>query len=285
MEKIRIITDSGSDIAQNTHPQITVLPMTIRFGNDEYKDGINLTTTQFYEKLIESDELPATSLVSPMDFEDAYKKAVENGEKVIVITISGELSGTYQSAVMAAEEYAEEVFVVDSKAVAVGEQILVFRALELIRDGLSAEKVAEELEKEKEKIHILAVLDTLEYLKKGGRISSTVAFVGGALSIKPVVTVDDGKVAMLGKARGSKNANNYLVKEIENTSGINFEKPMCLGYTGLDDTLLQKYIEDSEFLWEGHKECLKISHIGPTIGTHIGPGAIAIGFFEGETKN
>ncbi len=280
MEKIRIITDSGSDIPQNYNEHITVLPMSIRFGDTEYRDGIDINTTQFYEKLIESDELPTTSLVSPGTFEETYKKAIDNGEKVVVITISSKLSGTYQSATLAALEYPDDVFVVDSMNVACAEQILALRGVELIEQGMTAQEIAKELEAEREKIHILAVLDTLEYLKKGGRISSAVAFVGGALNLKPVVTCCDGEVAMIGKARGSKNGNNYLIQEIEKTSGIDFAKPIRLGYTGLSDVMLQKYIEDSKELWEGHSDSIVVSHIGSTIGTHIGPGAIAVAFFS-----
>ncbi len=280
MEKVRIITDSGSDIPQNYNEYITVLPMSIRFGDNEYRDGVDINTTQFYEKLIESDELPTTSLVSPGAFEEAYKKAIANGEKVVVITISGKLSGTYQSATLAALEYPDDVFVVDSFNVACAEQILALRGVELIKQGISAKEIAMELETEREKIHILAVLDTLEYLKKGGRISGTVAFVGSALNLKPVVTVKNGEVAMIGKARGSKNGNNYLIQEIEKTSGVDFTKPICLGYTGLSDVMLQKYIDDSKELWEGHSDCMSISHIGSTIGTHVGPGAIAVAYFK-----
>ncbi len=280
MEKIRIITDSASDIPQNNPYGVTVLPMSICFGDTEYKDGVDLTAKEFYEKLIESDELPATSLVSPAAFEDAFKEAVDNGEKVVAITVSSNLSGTYQSATLAAAEYPDDVFVVDSMNVACAEQILAVRGVELIKQGLNAKEIAKELESEREKIHIIAVLDTLEYLKKGGRISSTVAFVGGALNLKPVVTIKDGAVSMIGKARGSKNGNNYLIQEIEKTSGIDFSKPIRLGYTGLSDIMLKKYIEDSKELWEGHSESIVISHIGSTIGTHVGPGAIAVAFFE-----
>ncbi len=280
MERIRIITDSGSDIPQNNPYGITVLPMSIRFGDVEYRDGIDITTTEFYEKLIESDELPATSLVSPGAFEEAYQTAIDHGEKVVVVTISSKLSGTYQSAVLAALEYPDDVFVVDSLNVACAEQILAIRGADLMKQGSSAKEIARQLESERDKIHILAVLDTLEYLKKGGRISSTVAFVGGALNLKPVVTVKDGKVAMIGKAIGSKNCNNYLLQEIGKTAGIDFAKPIRLGYTGLSDIMLQKYIEDSKELWEGHSDSIVVSHIGSTIGTHIGPGAIAVAFFE-----
>ncbi len=278
MNKIRIITDSGSDLPQSYHPQITVLPMSIRFGEEEYADGVNLSPKEFYEKLVETDELPTTSLVSPVAFEEAYEKASAAGEDVVVISLSGELSGTYQSACIAAEEF-DSVFPVDSRTVAIGEQVLVLRALELAQNGLSAREIAEILTREREEIHVLAVLDTLEYLKKGGRISAAAAFVGGALSIKPVVTTKEGKVAVIGKAKGSKNGNNYLMKEVQKTSGVDFSRPVCLGYTGLGDELLQKYIDDSKEIWEGHREALNISPIGPTIGTHVGPGAIAVAFF------
>ncbi len=280
MEKIRIITDSASDMPRSGFENLTVLPMSICFGDAEYWDGVTITNQEFYEKLIEGDILPTTSLVSPGAFEEAYQEAFSKGEKVVVITVSSKLSGTWQSAVLAAEDHPGDVFVVDSRNVTIGEQILVLLALELASQGLSPEEILRELEKQREKIHLLALLDTLEYLQKGGRISKSVAFVGGALSIKPVVTCRDGEIAIIGKARGSRNGSNFLMKEIESTAGVDFSKPIRLGYTGLTDVLLQKYIQDSKSLWEAHPGKLAVSHIGPTIGTHAGPGAIAVAFFE-----
>lgn len=280
MDKIRIITDSASDITGAANTQLTVLPMRINFGEEEYLDGVTISHHEFYEKLIESDTLPVTSLISPAVFEEAFEKAVGNGEKVIAITISGRLSGTYQSAILAAAQFEGNVFVIDSLNAAIGEQILVNYALELVNKGMSAKEIVQTLNDAKKHIHILALLDTLEYLKKGGRISKTVAFVGGALSIKPVVTVIDGEVALLGKARGSKNGNNFLIKEIEKINGVDFSRPFCLGYTGLSDSLLQKYIEDSKSLWKTYTDKLPICSIGATIGTHVGPNAIAVAFFD-----
>ncbi len=280
MEKIRIITDSASDLTAPIPSGVTVIPLTIRFGDIEYQDGVTISHHEFYEKLVESDELPTTSLVSPASFIDAFQEAVDAGEKVIAITISSKLSGTYQSAVLASTVFPNEVFVVDSMNAAIGEQILVQYALQLIQNGLAVEEIVAILNQEKEKIHTIALLDTLEYLKKGGRISKTVAFVGGVLSIKPVVAVIDGEVAMLGTARGSKSGSNFLIKEIEKSEGVDFSKPLCLGYTGLTNTLLQKYIKDSKVLWEGHEDCLNICSIGATIGTHVGPNAIAVSFFS-----
>ncbi len=279
MEKIRIITDSGSDLPQNFDERVTVLPMCIRFGETEYRDGIDITTKEFYEKLIASEELPTTSLISPGVYEEAFKEAVACGEQVVVITIAGKLSGTYQSAMLAASEFPEQVFVVDSQNVATAEQILVLRGLELMEQGKTASEIAKTLEEEREQIHIVALLDTLEYLKKGGRISSTVAFVGGVLSIKPIVTCKDGVVSMIGKARGIKSGIDFLMENIKNTSGIDSSKPIGWGYTGLTDELLEKFKKDTGELWKEGSHKIAVSHIGSTIGTHIGPGAIAIAFF------
>ena len=279
-KKIRIIVDSAADIVESVREKVTVLPMTLRFGDKEYTDGVTINNKEFYSKLIESDELPTTSQIMPLAFEEAYKEAVAKGEDVVVITISSKLSGTYQSACIAKEEVEGNIYVVDSLSVAIGEGILTEYAVSLVEEGKSAKEIADILTEEREKIRVIALLNTLEYLKKGGRISKTVAFAGEMLSIKPVVNVVDGAVNMLGKARGSKQGNNLLVKEIENAGGVDFEKPLLLGYSGLEDSLLQKYIEDSAPLWEGQADKLRVSTIGCIIGTHVGPGAVAVAFFR-----
>ena len=279
MEKIRFITDSASDM-NSSREDVTILPLHIRFGEEEYADGVTISHKEFYEKLIECDTLPTTSLVSPAVFEDAYEQAVSAGETVIVITISGKLSGTCQSARIAAEDYEGKVFVVDSMNATIGERILVEYGLQLKDQGKSAEEIVSILEKEKSKIHTMGLLDTLEYLKKGGRISPAVALAGSLLSIKPVIAVENGEVTILGKARGSKNGNNMLMSLVEKSGGINFEKPFSLAYSGLSDMLLQKYISDSAHLYQGKAVHLPVARIGSTIGTHAGPGAVAVAFFS-----
>ena len=278
MRNIKFITDSASDIEQE-RDGVTVLPLHIRFGEEEYEDGVTISHKEFYEKLIESDTLPTTSLISPGIFEECYEEAVSDGSSVIVITLSCKLSGTYQSACIAAEDYKGKVFVIDSCNATIGEQLLVERGLQLKAEGLAAEEIVRQLEFEKEQIHTMGVLDTLEYLKKGGRISSAAAFLGGALAIKPVVAVKDGLIVMLGKARGSKNGNNFLISEIDKAGGVDFKRPYRLGYTGLGDEFLQKYIHDSEHIWKEHADELPISTLGATVGTHVGPGAVAVAFF------
>ena len=279
MENIRIITDSASDMPGSYRNDVTVVPLHVRFGTEEYLDGVNLSHREFYEKLIESDELPTTSQVAPYAFEEEYEKAKKAGEQVIVITISGKLSGTYQSACIAAADYEDMVHVIDSENVTVGERALVEYAIRLKDAGKDIATIVDTINEEKKNIHVVGLLDTLEYLKKGGRISKTVAFVGGMLSIKPVIAIENGEVAMLGKARGSKQGNNLLVEQIEKAGGIDFSKPYYLGYAGLDDTLLQKYITDSSHLWKEHADRLDIMSVGGAIGTHVGPGAIAVAFF------
>jgi len=144
---------------------------------------------------------------------------------------------------------------------------------------MEAEKLADELTRLREQVRIIAMLDTLEYLKKGGRISKTVAFAGELLSIKPVITIEDGEIKILGKARGSRQANNLLVKEIEQSGGVDFNRPVLLGYTGLSDMLLRKYIADSAHLWQEAPDALRVCCIGSVIGTHAGPGAVVAAYF------
>lgn len=276
---IHIITDTGADIAPDWREDVTVLPFEISFGDKRYKDGVDLTTEAFYDKLENSKDLPTTGQITPYAFEEAFKAHPD--EDIIVIPISGDLSGTYQSAVAAAQDY-PNVRVVDSRGVTVSERILIEYALSLIEEGKSADEVVEILEREKHKIHHIALLDTLEYLKKGGRIGRAAAFVGGVLSIKPVIEIKDGKVEMLGKARGSKNGGNLLTKEVKKY-GIDRSRPFALGYTGNDDALLQQYIKDTTELWGAKPEPsdqMDIVHVGSAIGTHAGPGAITIAFFE-----
>lgn len=280
MEKIRILTDSGADLCPPFPENLTVMPLTIHFGEEEYRDGETIDHKTFYEKLISSKKLPTTSLIPPGEFEAAYKKARENGETVIAVVLSSKLSGTYQSATLAADGF-DNVYVVDSVNATLGEQILVKYALELAAKGMAASEIVEELERAKSHVNLMGLPDTLEYLHRGGRMSKTVAVLGGALNIKPVLRLVDGVVVMIGKARGSKNGNNYLIQEV-NKSGVDFSKPLCLGYTGLSDELLQRFIADSRQLWEGKAETLPISTVGATIGTHVGPGAIVVAFFDNQ---
>ena len=275
---IRIIIDSTTDVSPEAQQQMEVVPLTVSFGEEEYLDGVDLSREDFYRKLEAGQILPKTSQPSPEAFARVYDRIRQEGNEGILITVSSALSGTYQSACIAAEEY-PEIRVIDSRNVAVGTGILAEYALRRTEEGAELDALAEELEKKREEICLVAMLDTLEYLKRGGRISKTAALAGGILNIKPVITLKDGVIVILGKARGAKKANNLLVEQIEQ-NGIDYSLPILLGYTGTSDTLLQNYIHDSRALWEGHVEKLEYALICSVVGTHAGPGAVAVAFFR-----
>ena len=277
--RVRIIIDSTTDLAPELRGQVEIVPLTVSFGTEEYIDGVTITHEEFYSKLIESDVLPTTSQATPAAFAEVFEEVAAAGDSAVVITVASQLSGTCQSARIAAEDY-DNIYVVDSGSVTLGAGILAEYALRCARSGMTAAEIAGLLEKKKEDICLIAMLDTLEYLKKGGRISAAVAFAGGLLNIKPVVNVKDGVINMLGKARGSKQGNNLLMQEIGKTGGIDFDMPILLGYSGLSDALLKKYIADSAPLWENGVDSLRYTSIGSVVGTHAGPGAIAAAFFH-----
>ncbi len=278
---VRILTDSGSDISQATAEEwgIRVLPMTIRFGEEEYLDGVNLSPNEFYEKLIETDELPKTSQIPPYYFEQEFKDAKEHGDEVICFCVSSKLSGTYQSACIAQMDYEDCVTVIDTRQVCFSQYIIVERAVSLREQGFTRQQIAEKITEELNDVHIIAAVDTLEYLKLGGRLSAAAAMAGTLLAIKPVITIEDGIVKILGKAKGSRKSRNMLTEMVMKYGGIDFDKPICIGHSGTNDDMLRKYAEDSKVLYEGHEDCLQYAQVGAAIGTHAGPGAIAVGFF------
>lgn len=281
---VRIIVDSSTDVGEQYLSRLQVVPLTLRFGDQEFYDGVTIHKEEFYRRLVESDVLPTTSQATPDTFDRIFREIAANGDSAVVITLSSRLSGTYQSACIAADGY-ENIYVVDSQSVAIGTGVLAQYAVDLAEQGLSAREIAGKLLEKKKDVCVIALLDTLEYLKKGGRISKTVAFAGGVLNIKPVVTVQDGVVALIGKARGSRNGNNLLIEKIAQSGGVDFSLPVLLGYTGLNSDLLDKYVEDGRGLWEDHLDSIPKTLLCSVIGTHVGPGAVAVAFFKKGSGN
>ncbi len=279
---VRIITDSASDMSPSEHPALAVLPLSVTFGTDVYMDGIDIDHQRFYEMLVERDELPKTGQVNPYTFSQAIAKVREAGDEAVIITVGAKLSGTNQSARTAlAEAPGGDVFVVDSNNVTLGERVLVEYALRLVDEGRSASQIAAAVEAVRDRVVVIGLLETLEYLVRGGRLSAAAGAVGTLLNVKPVVAVEDGLIVQLGKARGSKNGRNLLNQKVEKAGGVDFAMPLALGYTGLSDAVLKKYIEDSAALWADRTEGeLPVHTIGATIGTHVGPGAVAVAFFQ-----
>ena len=279
---IKLMADSVCDLEQTEADAlgIALMPLSIRFGSEEYWDGVTLSHREFFEKLIETDEIPQTSQISDYRFEEAFASLTADGSEVIAVTLSSKLSGTHACAVRAAKKFPGKVYVVDSMNACLGERILVDYALRLIREGnLSAPEIAAELDEKKNKIQLLAVLDTLKFLRKGGRISTVTAFAGEMLYIKPVISVVKGEPKLIGKAMGSKKGNNLLNRLVDECGGIDFTMPYVLGYSGLSEDFLMKYLHDSEHLWKDHTDHVPYYLIGSTIGTHVGPNAIAVAFF------
>lgn len=277
--KTRIIIDSSADLKPSVREKCTVIPLTLRFGEEEFLDGVNIDHKTFYEKLAKCETLPTTSQASPDTFDRYFRQVVEAGDQAVVICLSSKLSGTCQSAAIAAMEYPGRIYVVDGMTVTIGTGVLAELAVSLAETGADAETIAETLTRERERVRIVAILDTLEYLKKGGRISKTVAFAGELLSIKPVVGVQEGQAVLLGKAR-ARQANGVHLQQIEKAGGVDASMPVLLGYTGVDDTLMHRYVEDNAQLWQELGEIPAHASVGSVIGTHVGPGAVAVAFFK-----
>ncbi|MBR7179528.1 MAG: DegV family protein [Oscillospiraceae bacterium] len=278
---VKFIIDSASDVLPGECKKLDAihLPLTVRFGDKEFADAVDLSAKKFYKMLTSGKEAhPTTSQVTPAAWAEAMEKVVADGDTAVVITISSKLSGTYQSACIAAADYEGKVFVVDSMSATVGERLLLQMGQRFAREGLDAATIAAKLDELKNKIRIFARLDTLEYLKKGGRISAATAVVGTMLNIKPIIAVQDGKVESIGKARGPKAADKQLRELVAKSGGIDFSKPFCAAYSGLEDDNLKAFLAESRDLLCNTE--VPIACIGSVIGAHVGPGAVAIGYFE-----
>lgn len=276
---ICVVTDSASDIEQGELQNVRVLPMTVTIDGVAYRDGVDITKDEFYRLLKKSDASPISSLVSPFQFQEAFDEIEAAGDEAIAITISSELSGTHQSAKAVADGRAG-VSVIDSRQVAGAQKLLVLRALQLIVLGLPREEIVRELEEEKQRIVIYAAVDTLEYLLKGGRISKTSALVGDIIGIKPILTLEDGKLIPVGKAHGSKKSHEFLNQMVKETGGIDLAMPYAVGYSGASRSSLQKYLDSNKEIIATLPHSPDVVQIGTAVGTHAGPGAVLVTFFR-----
>ena len=278
---VKFIIDSASDLLPSECKKlgVTHVPLTVRFGEKEFADAVDLSHKKFYKMLTSGkEEHPTTSQVTPAAWASAMEEVVENGDTAVVITISSKLSGTYQSACIAAEDFEGKVFVVDSMTATIGERLLLLYGIELVNEGLDAATVAAKLDAVKDRVCIYARLDTLEYLRKGGRISGATAVVGSMLNIKPLIGVQDGVVANVAKARGPKAADKLLRELIAKSGGIDFSKPLCAAYSGNEDDNLKTFLTDSTDTLCGTEA--PIATVGCVIGAHVGPGAVAMAYFK-----
>ena len=277
---IKIITDSTSDIDIEYAKtlKIEVVSLKVIIDGKDYKDRIDLQPSNFYELLEKSSVLPTTSQPSPQDFLDLYEDAKNQGDSIIVITLSSQVSGTYQSACIAKDlaDY-NNIYVIDSFNATQGLRLIVEKAVKLRNEGKSVQEIVNIIEEYKHRVHILAVVDTLEYFYKGGRLSKTSATMGTLLKFKPIVGLEDGKLVLISKARGTQKAISKIIDIIHEIGDIDLNEPICIGYTGNDDGL-----DKFEDILKNEFHFSNPSHgfVCTVIGTHAGPGARLIAYIS-----
>lgn len=282
--EVKIIVDSASDITIDYTQKMNLgfAPLKTTLAGQEYRDGIDIVPDIFYDRLAENKELAHTSQVNPHEFAELFKEEVENKHEVVVITISSGLSGTYQSACIAADDYPGKVFVVDSLSASVGEQVLIEQAIFMRDRGATAAEIYEYLQELRKKVKLLLRVDTLEYLKRGGRISKTSATLGSFLGIRPVLTLNAvGKLETIGKARGISASHKMINDSIISCGSIDSAMPVAIAYAGdPKDGTLKKYLEESRHIYGEQIDQIHVGQLGCVIGTHTGPGAIAVAFIS-----
>lgn len=277
---VRIITDSTSDISfdQAKNMGITLVPLKVIFEDKEYKEGIDITIDGFYEKLVKAEKLPTTSQPSPDDFLQLFNEAKEAGDSVVVLLIASKLSGTLQSATIAKEivEYSE-IYIIDSLTTITGLRLLVDHALLLNKQGMSAGEMTERLEDLKQRVVLLAMVDTLEYLHKGGRLSKSSAIIGTLLKFKPILTLKEGSLSVVAKERGTNKGITKILEVIDEVGVMDQNYPIYFGYTAEDSKalLLKEKVVEKYALTQ-----TQTYPVGCVVGTHVGPGACVITYIR-----
>ena len=276
---IRIITDSSSDITREEAEKlgIEIVALHVAFGEESFLDGVNITHDEFYKRLEEADELPKTSQMNPAGFVEVFEKFIDDGDEIIGLFISSKLSGTYQSAVIASQMLeTDKIHIVDSKNASLGLALLIREAAKLRDAGKTAEEIKLEIEKLSEKVELIAVIDTLKYLKMGGRLSAASALVGGVLGITPVISVIDGAVEVIAKTRGHKKSMKFLIDYMQDNmpdENYGVEFAYCRVIKNIED-----FKEICKPKFELGEEVTR--EIGAIIGTHIGPGAYGVAYIS-----
>ena len=279
---IRILVDSSSDYSQEEVQEkgLVFVPIRIELAGKEYLDGIDLERDRFFELLQETGEFPMTSQPSPQEFLDIFQEVKEAGDDLVCILLSSHLSGTCQSARLASQmmDYEDHIFIVDSRAVTYNIKVMADYALELVHDGLSAAEIAERLEAFKSRVHVVAMIDTLEYLRRGGRIGKAAAVVGDLARIKPVIYVTpEGEIGLAGKALGKNKAINMILKWIgEHPLDESFPAYSIYSYGTENSEVFEERLSREGIRFDERLQ------IGATIGTHIGPGAFGFVYVEKE---
>ncbi|MFN2167594.1 MAG: DegV family protein [Anaerolineae bacterium] len=274
---IKIVTDSTAYLpeAMVREHDIRVVPLCVHFGAEDFKEGVELSIAEFYTRLREAPELPSTSQPSPGDFRQVFEELAEQDHEILVLTISSRLSGTWNSAMAATEMLPEaRIMVVDSLSTSVGLHLMLMAALESTQNGASLEHVAEQMEKIRDRMHVLFVVDTLEYLAKGGRIGNAKAFLGTLLKVKPILILKDGAIEPLEQVRSKRKAEMRLLDLIEERLADGAPQArVAVTHALVPDEARVVAQELADRL--GCAEPL-VSEVGPVIGTHTGPGVVGV---------
>lgn len=279
---IRIVTDSTSDLSPQRAAElgVEVVPLAVHFGEETFRDGVDITNEQFYTRLAQVDTLPTTSQVPPETFIQVFRRLTEGGDQVLGLFISGAMSGTSQSAHIAREIVDEDnIAVVETGTVTFGLGLLVETACRLRDQGLSLSELEEKLTRLAGRVRLLAVVDTLKYLKMGGRISGATAVVGGILGITPIITIQDGLVASVGKTRGRKAGFQFIDKWLQEKEAPDTSLPVTFGHSHSPAAMEECMAFFAPKLAGAD---LLSSDIGAVVGTHVGPGATGLAFFVKE---
>lgn len=273
---VDIIICSSSDISQKEAKELNLLyaPLQVNMDGNWYYDGVDLSYEEFNSSLETIQSIPTTSQVSPYIFEELYKQVKE---EAVVITCSKEISGTYQSAMIARDGYTN-IYIVDSTMGSIAERLLIQEACKLRDEGYSAKKIVEKLNQTKENLCLLFVLDTLKFASKGGRLSKTQVTIGNLIKVKPVLAMHSGKIEFVGIARSSKKVGKLLLTYVKEHGGIDFTKAYCCAYSGTDQSIVYKYIENSQIILEEEINNTPIYQTGSVIGSHAGPRAVLFAY-------
>lgn len=273
---VQIMTDSTVDFSKEEAQRagVRIVPLTVHFGEREFVDKFTITDEQFYDLLNSEKEMPTTTQVSPQSFLDAY--AEYPNDEIVGIFISSKLSGTYQSAVIAKEECGrDDIYPIDSTSATAGASLLVREAIRLREEGLSGRQIAEKIASMAGRVEMLAIFNTMKYLVKGGRLSSTKGAIGNLLGIKPVIQVRDGVLEVIGKERGMKKACNFVIQYLKELPDFDSNLPIAYSHSFNREDLayLKQHLGEGETLV-----------MGSVVGTHAGPGAVIVAYFKKETE-
>ncbi|HEY5561840.1 MAG TPA: DegV family protein [Clostridiaceae bacterium] len=277
MEKIKVITDSTCDLPSSLTDllDIEVIPLEVHFGEESYKDGVNLKVLAFFDKIKTTNVFPTTSQINPQRFYECYNRYLNEGYSIISIHLSSKMSGTYQSACMAKEMLgSDKLVVIDSLNVTAGLGLLVLKTKELISEGFNIMETKLKIEVLRDKVKSILAFDSLEHLVKGGRLSKTAGLVGSVLGIKLLLSIKDGKLELIDKVRGTKKAIRKIIDYSKEISLSKEDKPILLHILSEEVRgSLKKYLEESRM---DYIEC----EVGCVVATHSGPGACGLFFLE-----